>query len=57
MKLTKSKLKQIIKEELGKILGEDIEKSSEELACEKQAENTGEPYVFNTNTGKCELAN
>jgi len=54
MKLTKSKLKQIIKEELFK---ESEEKSEAELACERKAADRGVPMGFNPSTGKCEVLN
>jgi len=54
VKLTKSKLKEIIKEELLKERGE---KSEEELACERKAADRGVPMGFNPSTGKCEMLN
>ena len=38
-------------------LNEQEEKSPQELACERKAEKYGEPYVWNSATGECELAN
>ena len=37
-------------------LNEQEEKSPQELACEREAEKYGEPYVWNSATGECELA-
>jgi len=54
MKLTKSKLKAIINEEL---LKESEEKSEAELACERKAADRGVPMGFNPSTGKCEMLN
>jgi len=36
---------------------QEEEKSPQELACERKAEKYGEPYVWNSATGECELAN
>jgi len=61
MRMAKSQLKQIIKEELKKLTslekGEQEEKSDAELACEREAAKSGEPLVFNPSTGKCEMLN
>jgi len=55
MKLTKSRLKQIIKEELRSVITEyEEEKSPEELNCEEHAEKLGIPMAWNPETGECE---
>jgi len=58
MKLTKSRLKQIIKEELRSVITEyEEEKSPEELNCEERSKKYDIPMEWNPVTGKCEAKN
>ena len=70
MKLTKSRLQKIIKEEFEKLISlkEKYEKPKAEieadpeaekarLDCERKAAVRGVPMGFNPNTGKCEMLN
>jgi len=57
MKLTKSQLKQLIKEELESVLAEQEAKSPEELKCEKLSQKMEIPMAWNSHTGKCEELN